>query len=540
MPPLPRQSFRAACRIAMNWRQLGRLLHLACETPGVLRRPITPKMAIAEVRNRMATREARFLKAMRRLVYDDAESPYRRLLEWAGCTYGDVERSVAARGVEGALEQLRDAGVYLTLEEFKGMQPIVRSGLKFAPDETDFDNGLTASGGFQAATSGSRAAAARIMYNWGSLTEQSANELMLTYHHGVLDAPLALWYPVLPSIAGVHNLLVNLKFGRPPARWFSQVNPRELTFLPRISIQGIRVGGWVAGLSVPRPEFADLSHADRVLDWMRSVHETGHTSAVRTFASSAVRLAEGARQRGLDLPGAIIFTGGEPLTETRRRFIESVGWRVVPRYAAAEAGLLGAGCANRTASDDMHLYTDRVAVIPGSPCSRDGDTVPLLVSTLSLHTGKVLLNTDLGDSARLTVRACDCLFGELGLKQRVAEVRSDQRLTVEGMTVRIAALDTLLGRLVEELGGAPDSHQFWQQDEGGLKRLIVALSPDLGSLDEGRFLDALYDRMLRGGPGLDLAARLWKQAGTIYIVREHPRQSPGAKLTPVNRQLSLG
>ena len=49
---------------------------------------------------------------------------------------------------------------------------------------------------------------------------------------------------------------------------------------------------------------------------------------------------------------------------------------MVPRYAAAEAGLLGAGCANRTASDDMHLYTDRVAVIPGSPCSRDGDTVP--------------------------------------------------------------------------------------------------------------------------------------------------------------------
>ena len=114
-------------------------------------------------------------------------------------------------------------------------------------------------------------------------------------------------------------------------------------------------------------------------------------------------------------------------------------------------------------------------------------------------------------------------------------MRSDQRLTVEGMTVRIAALDTLLGRLVEELGGTPDSHQFWQQDEGGLKRLIVALSPDLGSLDEGRFLDALYDRMLRGGPGLDLAARLWKQARTIRIAREYPRQSSGAKLTPVNR-----
>ena len=67
---------------------------------------------------------------------------------------------MAVRGVDGALEQLRDAGVYLTLEEFKGMQPISRPGLNFEPDETDFDNPLATSGGIQAATSGSRAVAA--------------------------------------------------------------------------------------------------------------------------------------------------------------------------------------------------------------------------------------------------------------------------------------------------------------------------------------------------------------------------------------------
>jgi phenylacetate-coenzyme A ligase PaaK-like adenylate-forming protein len=236
-------------------------------------------------------------------------------------------------------------------------------------------------------------------------------------------------------------------------------------------------------------------------------------------------LAERARQCGLALPGATIFTGGEPLTETRRRFIESVGWHAVPRYAAAEVGLLGAGCAERTTSDDIHLYRDLVAVIARTP-ARENDAVPLLVTTMSLHTGKVLLNTHLGDTARLNVRPCSCLFGKLGLTQRAMEVRSDQRLTVEGMTVPIATLDALLGRLVEESGGAPDSHQFRKQIDGGLERLVVALSPDLGPLDEERFLDALYDRMLRGGSGLDLAAHLWKQARTIRIVREHPRQSP--------------
>ncbi len=63
----------------------------------------------------------------------------------------------------------------------------------------------------------------------------------------------------------------------------------------------------------------------------------------------------------------------------------------------------------------------------------------------------------------------------------------------------------------------------------------MALSPDLGPLDEERFLEALYDRMLAGGAGLDLAARFWKQAGTVRIVREHPRRSRGAKLPPVKR-----
>jgi len=520
----------------MNWRQLGRLLRLAQETPGVLRRSLTPEKAMAQVRERMATRGSRFLHGLRRLVYDNPKSPHRRLLEWAGCEYGDIERSVAARGVDGALEELRDAGVSLTLEEFKRIRPITRPGLTFEPEEADFDNPLAMPGGIQGATSGSRAAATRVMYDWGFIGEESANDLLLALHHGVLDAPLALWYPVLPGVAGVHNLLINLKFGRPPARWFSQVDPTGLTLLHRISIQGIRWGGRVAGLSVPRPEFADLSHADRVLDWMSSVHESGRTSAVRTFVSSAVRLAERARQRNLDLSGAVIFTGGEPLTETRRRHIESVGWRAVPRYVATEPGLLGAGCAARTVSDDMHIYTDRVAVIGGASVREDGDAAPLLITTLSLHTGKVLLNTDLGDSGRLTVRPCGCMFGELGLDQQVSEVRSRERLTVEGMAVPTATLDAVLARLVEEAGGAPDSHQIWPaQNETGLDRLIVALSPDLGPLDEERFLEALYDRMLAGGAGLDLAARLWKQAGTVRIVREHPRRSRGAKLPPVKR-----
>ena len=65
------------------------------------------------------------------------------------------------------------------------------------------------------------------------------------------------------------------------------------TYVPAAHLDlGDFCGGMARVSSVPRPEFADLSHADRVLDWMRSVHETGHTSAVALSQAQAVRLAE--------------------------------------------------------------------------------------------------------------------------------------------------------------------------------------------------------------------------------------------------------
>ena len=117
------------------------------------------------------------------------------------------------------------------------------------------------------------------MYDWGFVSEQSANDLLLAYHHGVLDAPLALWYPVLPSMAGMHNLLVNLKFGQAasPLVLAGRIrgNSRSCT---RLSIWGIRVGRPGRGLvRSPAGVRGSQSHADRVLDWMNSVSEPGHT-----------------------------------------------------------------------------------------------------------------------------------------------------------------------------------------------------------------------------------------------------------------------
>jgi hypothetical protein len=494
----------------MKARKLRGLVRLAWALPNQLRRPLTREAALAQLSEGLLHRERNFLNAARRLIYDNPASPYRSLLLWAGCDLADLQESVRAHGVERTLERLRDAGVRLTLDEFKGQVPISRRGLTLTPVESDFDNRARTTVAVEGETSGTHARAVRVFYDWEFIAEEAAHELLLYDHHGRLDAPLALWYPAPPALAGVHNLLMNLKHGYTPARWFSHLDPTGARVPLRHRAALSALCWWSRA---PRPEFADLSRPDNVLEWMQA----NPRCVVRTFTSSAVRLVQHARHRGMDIAGTTFFTGGEPLTDARRRVIESAGASVFARYVASESGLIAASCRHRTSTDDMHVYTDRLAVIPG-----------LCYTTLSLHTGKVLFNTELGDDGELTTCPCDCIFGQLGFDLHVRGVRSRQRLTIEGMTVATADMDEVLAQLL----GA-DSFQYWQAHDGqGLARLMIGIGPDPTPLPSA---DVIYQRMRQYSTGLALAAEVWQRASAIEVIREQPVLSRGYKLTSTPR-----
>lgn len=497
--------------------------------PGRVRAPITLAAAEARLVRQMAGRAAMFLESARRQIYANRRSPYRAMLLAVGCDHAELARRVADHGLESTLAGLAADGVRLSLEEFKRQRPIERGSLRLVPDEADFDNpGLNADG-IAGSTSGTRSAPTRVMYDWGFIAEEAAHERLLYEQHGVFDAPWALWYPVLPGVAGIHNLLMSLITGRPPERWFSQLDPgaASVTRMDRLALAGIRGGGLLGGRRIPAPEWADPAAPDAPLDWARGRLARGKGAVLRTFASSAVRLAERARARDVDLSGLVLFSGGEPLTDARRRFIESTGARVFPRFVVTEAGLVAAACPHRATTDSMHVYVDRLAMIPGE--AGDGPT-SLLLTTLTPDTGKVLFNTEMGDAGVLARRACGCGFGRLGFDLFVSDVSSLERLTLEGMTVPVRAVDAAIGGVVESLGGSPDA---WQRrvvvEETGRARLVVVLHPALGSLDEAAVLADLYARVSGAGPGLDVAADLWRQAGTIRLVRDLPVLSAGAK-----------
>ena len=107
---------------------------------GFLRHPITLDEARAMIERRLAEREVNFLRLIERGIFGYCQSPYLPLMKLAGCEIGDIKNLLRANGLEKTLHSLRDAGVYISFEEFKGRTPIVRGGQVIPIKPHRFDN----------------------------------------------------------------------------------------------------------------------------------------------------------------------------------------------------------------------------------------------------------------------------------------------------------------------------------------------------------------------------------------------------------------
>jgi hypothetical protein len=505
--------------------RLGQQARLLLGLRGFLSEPLALDAALGDLRRRLELREERFLSALRQLAYERPTSPYRALLRWAGCELGDLQVSVRAHGVDGTLEALRDAGVRLSLDEFKSRTPIVRHGLTLETSPRDFDNPIFLGRALAGATSGTSGRSSRIFLDWNGLAEEAANELVLYAIHGLDRAPLALWLPPPPGLAGIRNVLVNAKLGRSPARWFSPTpwSSRGHWLATRSLLAASRL----FGVRAPRPEILDPGEAWVVAAWLAGGRDRGERRVLSAFTSAAVRVASAASERGLDLHGGVVFTTGEPLTERRRRHIEATGLRAFARYVAAETGMVGGGCGQGAEPDGMHLYLDRLAAIAGATVQDDDS---LLLTTLSRATPKVLVNVDLGDRFRLVRKPCPCRFGQLGMDLHVSHVRSSTHLTSEGGTVLVAELAEIIGALIETAGGGPDDVQLVERhDRRGLSSLEIVVSPSV-TIDPAALIDGVLAELTTRGPGQRTMAELWRESRTLAVVRAEPRRTSGAKL----------
>jgi hypothetical protein len=484
----------------------------------------------------LATRDEAFLRILELGVYANPRSAYRKLLLHAGIELGDVARLVREGSTEAALGRLHSEGVHVTLEEFKGRRPITRPGLDIPIQDADFDNPLLAKH-YEARSGGSRSVGRRIAMDLDLVAHEAAYHWLFISAHGLADRSLAVWHAVPPDGAGIKCALYEAKLGRAASRWFTQVEeslaPADFKYVVfrRCTTGASRL--W--GTAIPAPEHAPPEDPRPVVRWLAQETARGTPGVVSTNPSSAVRACLAAKDDGLDIAGTVFLVGGEPYTPEKARLVAESGARAVSMYAMAEIGKIGIACPDSRSLDEVHLFSDKLALIQrDTPVGGGARIGALLFTTLLPSCPKLMLNVESGDYGVVESGPCTCRFGDVGFHRRLSGIRSYEKLTSEGNNFLGSDLITLVEETLPlRFGGGPTDYQLVEEEEGGLPKVSVVVSPSVGKLDEAELVRTVL-RALYSDPDNRLMARVWTERQTLRVVRREPHATPTSKIQPLH------
>jgi hypothetical protein len=509
--------------LAVGARFLGSL-------PPFLRRRFGVEQAHSILHKRLERREDDFLALIGRAVYEQEDSPYRVILRSIGCEHGDLEYLVRREGVEGALRALLRQGIYLTVDELKGRRPVVRGSLTLAVTPSKLRNPLTTTH----FTAHSGSATRSVTIDLANVRDNAVNLCLYLSARRGLKWDHALWN--VPGSAALDQILRFSLFRSAPVRWFSQVDPSDPRLPPRYRWSGslMRWAGRLAGVTFPSPEFVPPDSPLPILDWASAVLRAGRTPHLWTYASAAVRVCRSAREMGVDISGIRISMSGEPVTAARVSAVQQVGATAMPRWGATETGSVGLGCLAPSASDDMHLMHDLIALVQPGP-AKAVDHLPgdaILISSLRSSARLVLLNVSTGDRATVEEGICDCPMQQLGWPIHLRDVRSFEKLTAGGMTF----LDADVIRVLEEVlpasfGGGPTDYQLIEDESGeGHPRLRLLVHPSAGPLDCESVADTFLTSIGSGSHAERVMELQWRDSGLLRVERRAPIPTASGKI----------
>jgi hypothetical protein len=507
-----------------------------------LSRPETIESAAARIRRNLRAREANFTTLLERAVFDHAKSPYLPLFRNAHCGLADVRAMLRDRGLEPTLTALRDAGVYVAFEEFKGRRPIVRDGREYPVRAGDFDNPLTP-WPVRAHSGGSTGVPTRVIQDLEFLEERAAHYVFTLGAHDILEAPAAMWRGVLPDGSGLNVALILARGGRPPVRWFTPTGHGPLRDLRLVKFRIAHVAtilmARAAGARIPWPELVDVEDAGRVAEWMGETLRAHGTCAAFMVVSRAVRVAVAAAERGLDLTGATFVAAGEPATPAKMSIIRSSGAACMTTYGMVEAGRVGMGCRGAADPSDVHVMTDVCSVIASPTTLAVGNAVlsPLSLTVVMPSSSKVMINTEIDDCGILETRPCACPIGRLGLTTHLRNIRSVGKLTTEGVSMLGSEMTHILEEVLPaRFGGTALDYQLLEEEDAtGLTRLSLLVHPDIPVADESRVVEAVLDAMSRASLGSEAARQVWSRTNTLRVRRLRPLLTAHGKMKPVHK-----
>ena len=510
--------------------------------PNFLNSPMAPYECQRRVKAKLASREDSFLDIVNRAVFCLPHSPYHQLMKWAAVELPQIKNWVDQFGIEGALETLYDRGVYLSLDEFKGRKPIIRQGSKLSVRPRDFDNPLSTKH-FVSQTGGSRGTGSRIYLDLDHYSQDAVYDYFFINAHDLMSRPHAIWRPTPPWGAGIKALLSSAKLGMFVSRWFSQNNWKPTlrnwkhSFMTAFTVYG----GRMMGYPLATPEHIHLKDARRVAHWLADQKKQGLGAWLNTNAASGVRVCMAALEKDIDISGTLFRFGGEPFTPAKASVVIDTGARAVCHYTMGEIGRIGVACAAQEWVDEVHILTDKIAVIQREKTLANEQKVRANIYTTLLSTcPKFMLNVESDDYGILEQRQCGCLMGELGYDLHFHTIRSYEKLTSEGMNF----LGSDLIRLVDEIlprrfGGYPTDYQFLETEENGLPIVNLVVSPRVGQIVEDEMVDVVIGSLNTFPGSSDDYAERWREGETLRVLRQEPYSTGASKVLALHVQKPL-
>ncbi|TMD61021.1 MAG: phenylacetate--CoA ligase [Chloroflexi bacterium] len=207
---------------------------------------------------------------------------------------------------------------------------------------------------------------------------------------------------------------------------------------------------------------------------LRGIVALGATVVLAT-PTYALRLAEVAREQGIDLAGSAVrvtLHAGEPgasIPETRRRIEAAFGARAFDHTGASEVGATGFSCEAR---DGVHLIESQFIVEVLDPASgapvRSGGEGELVLTNLG-RWGQPAIRYRTGDRVRPVWDACSCGRTFMRLRGGILG-RVDDMITIRGVNVFPSALESIVRRF-PEIG----EFQLEVRPERGMDELFLRL-----------------------------------------------------------------
>ena len=518
-----------------SFARLPRALH------AYLQNPLTLQRARAIVAERLERRPQNFLRIVEHSIYRHPASPYLALLRLAGCELRDLETLVVQSGVEGALQALRKAGVYVTYEEFKGRNPIVRGSTRLEVSAADFDN-PSARRDFTLTTGGTSGVATAVHHDLDHIASTAALTMMMLDAWGVLDAPIVFWHHILPG-PGLRFVLQRARFGSPGAAWYTSRGWFDSRSWLKHDAATLYMLFWMRALG-GRPPMPAVVRPDQALVVARHVRrlidEFG-VCLVSCGTSPGARLAAAADRAGLSLEGATIRVGGEPVTSAKAALMRRAGARVLPTYGAVETGAVGLGCPNATESDRMHLASDSIALITERLSVEGADVDAFNLTSLVDASPKVMLNYQIDDYGSIGRRDCGCPLHAAGFTTSIQGVRSYSKLLGESVTLMGSEVQRVLEDVLpNRFGGTVLDYQLLEREDAqGLTRVFLIVSPRIPLTDEQEPARVLLEAFRASGARGDSAGSIWQQAGTLRVLRQEPAVTSRGKQLPLHRERAV-